>query len=652
MIDKKDREVFLQERAKGLYFKPEFDLNTALHIYITLPHTVEKDGIFSPSKAPFNKLEHYKSRASEYLAKDIRDISKNDILKYLETWFSGRSRAVSVLTEPIPMNNDLISEKQKNFRDSSDHYIIPSYKELVKLGIAEKLYLSVDGGKDKLVPDVDKAPINWKLYKNSRQEYTFKGIRHYFVVLKNGIIPSRYCKKLENVNTSDNYEASVKFDSLESFKSPKDLIEFYKSVKYGAVNCKTDDDYDKNWRLLSSSEMLKLRLGVCYDTVAFSIEVFNKLKDYEYRMYFAWAKGTADEIPDSAPTHTFFIYKAKDGYWKWIEGSWGVFKFNEWRMKNPDTLAHRIVEMLVKDASRSYYYRELKYYPKAGCTMKEFVRQVYSFSDKILVDKDTQYHLNESEEQDIEPANTQSTSKIVANFRKTLPKEMNIDFGKMVIFMPFPMDDIDKIRTHNIINTTRIGSELGRYTIGQLILPPWGWRYATILRENSMYTQPLVVKDVIRCKRAEDHPLWAMATPKEKAFLNNLGGEEYEVVTIEGPNYILKLTEERYRLRHKSLDELGEGIKDDKYYDIIKYRCENNIEVLKIERSFDQFLICQRNWFLMTDEEKAKSNAFSNRRFNSDNISRIPAILREYKNDIVVFDDAEKYSGLNNILNR
>ena len=160
-----------------------------LFIYIPRPNTVSKDGILSPSKAPDNRIQHYLPRTKEFLG--IENVSRKDVMKYLETWFEGRSKAISVLTETIPDNG---TTKQKAFRNKSDLFILPPYKELKRLGFAEACYLSVDGGKDIKVSDVDYSPIDWKNTKN--QEYTFKGVRHYFIVLKNGKIPTNYCIKV------------------------------------------------------------------------------------------------------------------------------------------------------------------------------------------------------------------------------------------------------------------------------------------------------------------------------------------------------------------------------------------------------------------------------------------------------------------------
>lgn len=194
-----------------------------LYVYIPRPNTVQRHGVYAPSNAPFEKVQHYVKRTAEYYNIDELDVDHKKIVRYLETWFRGRSRAISVLTEPIP---DTASERILEFRNMSDCITLPSFEELKKYNIAEACYLSVDGGKDKKVDGPDYSPVNWK--QDKTPQFRFKGIRHYFIVLKSGVVPAKYCtigndfaeeslsdKVASNIENNKVYHASpLKLDVL------------------------------------------------------------------------------------------------------------------------------------------------------------------------------------------------------------------------------------------------------------------------------------------------------------------------------------------------------------------------------------------------------------------------------------------------------
>ena len=141
--------------------------------------------------------------------------------------------------------------------------------------------------------------------------------------------------------------------------------------------------------------------------------------------------------------------------------------------------------------------------------------------------------------------------------------------------MPFPDQDIPGIRLKAWNITTRIGSEIGRYQVGQLILPPWGWRYITVSLDGK-YCAPYYVSDISKFKTGKDHPNYKEAKPKERAFLDTLN-EEYEVITIK-PTHISDLQE--VFLPPKQKEELDEENQKD---EISLYRAKTGVEVIKYE---------------------------------------------------------------------
>jgi hypothetical protein len=238
----------------------------------------------------------------------------------------------------------------------------------------------------------------------------------------------------------------------------------------------------------------------------------------------------------------------------------------------------------------------------------------------------------------------QPESIILKNIKDLIPAErLGIIFELPLAYMPFPDFDINKIRSKTWNISTRIGSEVGRYHRGQLILPPWGWRYLTNKLDGS-WAAPYYVSEVQTFETGKDHPYYDQGTPKERKFLDTLF-EKYEVVTIK-PTHILRCME-RF-IPPKPPEELDDEHQND---ELSIYRAKHGVEIIKYEKTFDQFLICQRNWFLMTPEQKTRSNSFSTRRFGAANIARIPQILREYKSFIDVGEFAERYHSIKDLLN-
>ena len=226
-----------------------------LYVYIPRPNTVQRHGVYAPSNAPFEKVQHYVKRTAEYYSIDELDVDHKKIMQYLETWFHGRSRAISVLTEPIP---DTASERILEFRNMSDCITLPSFEELKKYNIAEACYLSVDGGKDKKVDGPDYSPVNWK--QDKTPQFRFKGIRHYFIVLKSGVVPAKYCtigNDFTEESLSDKVASNVEEFAQEAVASTASKKKMYFANNNGCV------PHDKNGSpvLVSTIDDAKIYFG-------------------------------------------------------------------------------------------------------------------------------------------------------------------------------------------------------------------------------------------------------------------------------------------------------------------------------------------------------------------------------------------------------
>lgn len=160
-----------------------------LYHYAPLINTVLSEGLLSVSKS--NKdLKCYAHRAGSEKRKEI--------FAWLDKTFPGRSKSVSCLTEPIkwqgndPMLKEIV-DKSALFSFELD--------DLIKDGIVEAIYCksgSEAGGYNETFQlvqpqDINVSPLTWE--KCDKQKGLLFGvIRHYLLVLKNGLIPPEYIK--------------------------------------------------------------------------------------------------------------------------------------------------------------------------------------------------------------------------------------------------------------------------------------------------------------------------------------------------------------------------------------------------------------------------------------------------------------------------
>ena len=157
-----------------------------LYTYVLRPHTVETDGIKTPKTAEESRLYHYAGRA--------QSDKKVCILKYLETVFSGRSRAVSCLTEPVPATDN---PKIKGWVERCDCFAFDA-SELNRNGLIDAVYCANGGVFSHLengLSEIDFRSPDWESV-NPYDNVFFKRIRHYMIVLKNGTVPPDYIKKI------------------------------------------------------------------------------------------------------------------------------------------------------------------------------------------------------------------------------------------------------------------------------------------------------------------------------------------------------------------------------------------------------------------------------------------------------------------------
>ena len=169
---------------------------------------------------------------------------------------------------------------------------------------------------------------------------------------------------------------------------PEEIKEIFSKIHYGWRNPNTGKPFrtkeefggkepEDVWRLATPDQTIKAEVGNCYDTVAISREYLKKAKKIQFRTF--WMTLSNSKFDGTkyteAPTHTFLIYWDTDDYWKWLEGSWGPFKHNEWQTKDPKELIKWIGTAMANMEKTEITVHELSTYPKYGCNMTEFERE-------------------------------------------------------------------------------------------------------------------------------------------------------------------------------------------------------------------------------------------------------------------------------------
>ena len=184
-----------------------------------------------------------------------------------------------------------------------------------------------------------------------------------------------------------------------------DLKVFFSRCRYGLVDTTTGklwkethknttlQDYYDNWKLLSPSEVVKYKCGICYDTVLLTKTVFDRL-NIEYRMYYAYC------TKDDGPTHTFVVYR-DNNEWRWMEGSWGPFKDNNLTDTSADALVSKIGKILADESGIQQQILKLNTYPKPGITMKEFQQAMLKGSKCCSIDPDKDHQKSNESMEDI-----------------------------------------------------------------------------------------------------------------------------------------------------------------------------------------------------------------------------------------------------------
>lgn len=170
-----------------------------LYHYVRKGNSVLTDGLCSFATSPNVNPRDYRLRCGSE--------DRDDIIAWMESCFSGRSRGIRFFTETIKphdkaqfvlgefvKNRDLFSIDIQQLADDGlveGVYVSPSvmtspyYAFLAQKG-CDELLIKLDS-----VRDIDFSPIDWSVC-DDEQGRRFAFVRYYLIIVKGGVIPPRY----------------------------------------------------------------------------------------------------------------------------------------------------------------------------------------------------------------------------------------------------------------------------------------------------------------------------------------------------------------------------------------------------------------------------------------------------------------------------
>ena len=149
--------------------------------------------------------------------------------------------------------------------------------------------------------------------KNSYQEYICGDYEE-----------GRYAWVLENVTPLKNLIKAKGQLNIWNYYNEFEIMDLMKNIEYGYVDKNNnkysivDETFSDNYILQSPNEVIKSRIGVCWDQVELERYYF-KGNGLNIKTYFI-----VHYDNDKCPTHTFLTFE-KDNKYYWFEHSWEIF---------------------------------------------------------------------------------------------------------------------------------------------------------------------------------------------------------------------------------------------------------------------------------------------------------------------------------------
>jgi hypothetical protein len=151
--------------------------------------------------------------------------------------------------------------------------------------------------------------------------------------------------------------------------------------KYGIFHNTIDNTFSNIYILQSPIEIIKSKVGICWDQVELERYLFNKIKKCIETYFIVYYDG------DRCPTHTFLIYIENYKYY-WLEHSWEMFKgLHEYNNKL-DLLKDVKSKFIINELNNKYDNMSLCIYkyekPKSGLNALEFYKHCESGKNIIV----------------------------------------------------------------------------------------------------------------------------------------------------------------------------------------------------------------------------------------------------------------------------
>ena len=134
----------------------------------------------------------------------------------------------------------------------------------------------------------------------------------------------RYAWVLDNIESIEPIKAKGVL-GIWNYYNEYEIMDLMKDIEYGWVDeqnnkyMKVDDSFKDKYILQSPKDILKSKVGVCWDQV--------ELERYFFKNYFPSVKTffIVYDDNDKCPTHTFLTFEKNNKFY-WFEHSWEIFR--------------------------------------------------------------------------------------------------------------------------------------------------------------------------------------------------------------------------------------------------------------------------------------------------------------------------------------
>ena len=197
------------------------------------------------------------------------------------------------------------------------------------------------------------------------------------LILKNELIygatrnRTGYAFKLENIEKMNCPIKAKGQLGFWDYYNESEVMELMQGIEYGWMDKDNnkhfivDEQYSENYRLQNPKEVMKNKVGVCWDQVELQRYYF-KANDWNIKTYFICHYDN-----DRCPTHTFLTYE-KENHVYWFEHSWekyrGIHQYNS-------------LKELLKDVKEKFIVTELQNnYNENNLLLREYSKPNYHLS--------------------------------------------------------------------------------------------------------------------------------------------------------------------------------------------------------------------------------------------------------------------------------